>query len=292
MPDETPDPQSDPAGEPQEAPGGPTVPVVPGAMEVEVELDDFLDDSGETDEVPDPAAAVDADESGDGRITYDATPWAAETRTMLTSLLEGEGITHAWQGTEVTVHESDEEAVDRIITEVLAAAAPALDPAAPKVVYGVSGWSAALQTELVDALTDASVPFEWNVDGDLVVHASDEEQVEELLDALPDDEDGGGADDGLVLHETLDRLFVAADRLARKPTDARATVDAVEGSAALAAMSIPFGFDASAWDRLVGQASGLADALDGGDEEADAPAADADVAELAAALRSLVAQYV
>jgi len=42
----------------------------------------------------------------------------------------------------------------------------------------------------------------------------------------------------------------------------------------------------------VGQAAGLAAALDGGDEGADAPAEDGDVAELAWALRALVAQYV
>ena len=261
-----------------------------GSMTVEVELDDFLDDSGESVPVPDPEDSVDPDESGDGRITYDATPWAAETRTMLTSLLEAEGVAHAWQGTEVTVQEADEDVVDRLITEVLAAAAPALDPAAPKVVYEVSGWSAALQTELVDALTDAAVPFEWNVDGDLVVHAADEDQVEELFDALPDDEDeAGGSDDGLALHEVLDRLFVAVDRLGRKPNDARATVDAVEAADDLGRMGLPFGFDAPAWERLVGQAAGLAVALDGGSE---GPTGDHEVAELASALRSLVAQYV
>jgi hypothetical protein len=259
-----------------------------GSLTVEVELDDFLDDSGEQVPVPDAGDSVDPAESGDGRITYDATPWAAETRTMLTSLLEAEGVAHAWQGTEVTVLEADEEVVDRIVTEVLAAAAPALDPEAPKVVYEVSGWSAALQTELVDSLTDAAVPFEWNVDGDLVVHADDEDRVEELLDALPDDEDGG-ADDGLQLHEVLDRLFVAADRLGRKPSDARATVDAVESAADLGRMGLPFGFDAPAWERLVGQADGLAAALDGESAEATDDAA---VAELATALRTLVSQYV
>jgi len=54
-------------------------------------------------------------------------------------------------------------------------------------------------------------------------------------------------------------------------------------------MSLPFGFDAPAWDRLVAQAAGLAVALDGGVDE---PVDDAEVAELATALRSLVAQYV
>ena len=259
-----------------------------GSMTIEVEMDDYLDDSGESEPLPDAEAAVDLDESGDGRITYDATPWAAETRTMLTSLLEAEGIGHAWQGTEVTVLESDEDVVDRIITEVLAAAAPALDPAAPKVVYEVSGWSAALQTELVDALSDAGLPFEWNVDGDLVIHATDEDQVEALLDALPDDE-VGGVDDGLQLHEVLDRLFIASDRLGRKPTDARATVDAADAAADLAKMSLPFGFDAPAWERLVGQATSLAAALDGESEE---PTDDAEVAELASALKALVSQYV
>ncbi len=284
MPDESPDHESDPSDEQPGALDGLTGTVLPGSMEVEVELDDFLDDSGESQE---PAGTA----SGDGRVTYDATPWAAESRTMFTSLLEAEGVAHVWQGTEVTVHESDEDVVDRLVAEVLAAAGPALDPAAPKVVYEVAGWSAALQTELVDALTDAAVPFEWNVDGDLVVLADDEERVEALFDALPDDEEGGGADDGLLLHETLDQLFVAADRLARRPADARATVDAVEGAAALAAMSLPFGFDGPAWERLVGQATGLAAALDGG-EDAEGATDDADVAELATALRALVAQYV
>lgn len=290
MPDELPENPSDqPLSE--EAAADEAVAVLEGrdgSLTVEVELDDFLDDSGEYEPLPEPEDSVDPAESGDGRITYDATPWAAETRTMLTSLLEAEGVAHAWQGTEVTVHEDDEDVVDRIITEVLAAAAPALDPGAPKVVYEVSGWSAALQTELVDALTDASVPFEWNVDGDLVVHADDEERVEELLDALPDDEEGG-VDDGLMVHEVLDRLFVAADRLGRKPSDARATVDAVESAADLGRMALPFGFDAPAWERLVGQAAGLAAALDGGSGE---PADDGAVAALAGALRALVAQYV
>ena len=152
----------------------------------------------------------------------------------------------------------------------------------------MSGWSAPLQTELVAALSAAAVPFEWNVDGDLVVHAADEEQVEELLDALPDDE-AGGTDDGLMVHEVLDRLFVAADRPGRKPSDARATVDAVESAADLGRMALPFGFDAPAWERLVGQAAGLAAALDGESEE---PTDDAAVAELASAVRALVAQYV
>ncbi|MFM7068554.1 MAG: hypothetical protein ACKOYM_03745 [Actinomycetes bacterium] len=267
-----------------------------GTLAVELELDDFLDDSGEGGEVPhgDVGGVVDGD-----RITYDASPWAAESRTMLTSLLQGEGVAHAWQGTEVTVHAADEDLVDRLVAEVLAVAAPAFDPSAPKVVYEVGGWSDALQTELVDALVGAEVPFEWDAHGDLVVLAEDEARVEELLDALPDSDDDPDAAtvDGLAVHEVLDQLFVAADRLGRRPGDARATVNAVAAAERLAGMATPFGFDESSWGRLVDAASALGGALAGdrGDEDTagdDAPATDEAIATLATSVRELVAQYV
>lgn len=253
-----------------------------GSLTVELELDDFRDEAGED-------GLADEEPDEDDRVTYDASPWATESRTMLTSLLTAEGIVHAWQGTEVTVRAADEDRTDRLVAEVLAAAGPVLDPAAEKVVYEVAEWSVGLQTALADALLGAGVPFEWDTAGDLVVLATDEERVEELLDGLPElDEGAVSADDGLAVHEVLDRVFVAAGRLARRPNDARATVEVVEAATDLAATSVPFGFDESSWGRLVERTGALADALEG---EGD-PVADDAVAALAAEVRDLVAQYV
>ena len=262
-----------------------------GSLTVELELDDFRDEAGEDGFEPEVPA------EDDEWVVYDAAPWAAESRTMLTSLLSAEGVVHAWQGTELTVRGVDEDRVDRLVAEVLAAAGPALDPAAEKVVYEVAEWSVGLQTALADALLGAGVPFEWDTAGDLVVLAADEERVEELLDGLPEPDEGAvSADDGLAVHEVLDRVFVASGRLARRPNDARATLEVVEAAAELAATSVPFGFDESSWGRLVDRTGALADVLesDGDADAEDGPAAstDEDVARLAAEVRDLVAQYV
>ena len=76
---------------------------------------------------------------------------------------------------------------------------------------------------LVDALAEADLPYDFDVDGNLVVLADDEARVEELLDTVefPDalDADTKGGGDGLVAQEVLSDLFVAADRLRHHARD-------------------------------------------------------------------------
>jgi hypothetical protein len=110
-----------------------------------------------------------------------------------------------------------------------------------------------------------------------------------LLDALPEDDADTSADDGIAVHEVLDGLFVAAGRLAKKPTDARATVQVVDAANSLSAMALPFGFDDSAWSRLVQQAVLLADALRG---EGENVPNDSELGELASDVRDLVGTYI
>jgi hypothetical protein len=228
----------------------------------------------------------------EGEILYDCTTWAGESRAMLASLLDSRAVVHAWQGTTVSVREEDEEVVDELIDEVLASARPALDPDADKVVYEVGSWPAALLTSLADALTVADLPYEWDEQGDLVIYAEHEEEVEVILDQLPDPDDEDAAPgDGLVLHEVLDRLFVGSDRLVRKPDDAGAVVAVDEAVTDLERMPRPFGFESPQWKVLVGRAGSLRDALEaepGTDDALD----DRGLSELAAEIRELVRQYV
>ena len=128
-------------------------------------------------------------EPADGEVAYECATWAGESRELLASLLGTKEIVHAWQGTTLTVREEDEERVDALIDEVLASAHPALDPAADKLAYEVGTWPASLQTSLAEALTAANLPYEWDEQGDLVIYAEHEEQVEAILDDLPDPED-------------------------------------------------------------------------------------------------------
>lgn len=233
-------------------------------------------------------AGPDADE-----VTYDCTTWAGESRAMLAALLDSRGIDHVWQGTEVSVHVDDEDAVDALIEDVLASARPALDPAADKVVFEVGAWPAALQTSLADALTVAELPYEWDERGDLVVYAEHEEEVEAIVEQLPDPDDAElSADDGIAVHELLDRLFVAAGRLARRSDDAAGVVGVVDATAVLERTSLPFGFEAPQWRRLVGAAVQVRDALEAVDPEDPAALDDDELRDAAGELQDLLRRYV
>jgi hypothetical protein len=234
-------------------------------------------------------------EPGEEELVYDCTTWAGESRGLLASLLESQAIRHVWQGTVLTVLPEDEDAVDELIDEVMASARPALDPTAEKVVYEVGSWPAALQTMLADSLTVADLPYEWDERGDLVVYAEHEEEVEVILDDMPDPDDPDVAgevssDDGIAVHELLDALFLASGRLAGKD-DAAAMVAVDETVGTLERMAPPFGFEPPQWRTLVSRSIALRDALVAGPGD-DAELSDEELRAVAADVRDLVRQYV
>lgn len=253
---------------------------------------------GEDSDTADPAVGDTGEEArlrrrlGDDRVDYDCAPWAGESRALLASLLDSAGIDHAWQGTTLTVHAEDADDVDVLVDEVVAVAAPALSGEAPRVVYAVGGWPVAFQTELAEALTSVEVPYEWNEDGDLVVYEEHEEEVEAILEALPDPDDSDeviSADDGIAVHRVLDRLHAAARSLARDPHDAKAVVALDEAGADVARMAPPFGFSSVDWRSFVALVDELVDELHAeGAEAAD----DDGIAELATELRDVLDGYV
>lgn len=276
-------------------------------LDLDLELDLELDlDPDPQDEAGGDEPATIETELEQGQLAYDCAAWAGESRGLLASLLNTADIAHAWQGTTLTVRDEDEEAVDGLIDEVLAAARPALDPDAPKLVYEVGEWPVSLQTELADALTAADVPYEWDERGDLVVREQDEDAVAAVLDELPEpDDDEISADDGVAVHELFDSLFMAADRLARHPADASATVSVVDDAEVISRVALPFGFESAQWRRLVAEVAALRAAVSGepvpslGDDDAADPDQDAGVEaddetirSLAAALRDHLRQYV
>ena len=264
---------------------------------------DRLADELETDDVDVTVVGETDVEIEDGQLAYECNAWAAESRDLLDSLLTTKSIPHVWQGTTVTVREDDEAAVDALIDEVLASAGPSLDPAAAKVVYAVGAWPVALQTQLVDALAVDDIAYEWDENGDLVVLESDEDAVSAVIDELPDiDDEGVSSDDGVALHELFDTVFMASGRLAKHPSDASATVQVSDAADLLAQVALPFGFEPAQWRSLVATVAALREAISptaepAEDSQADSPARsgpadDAEIAELAAAARDTIRQYI
>jgi hypothetical protein len=227
----------------------------------------------------------------DDRLTYDCTAWSGESRTLLDAMLGSAGIVHSWQGTVLGVPPDDEDSVDTIIGQVLAAATVALDPGRDKVAYEVGTWSASLQSTLAEALSVADIPYEWDVNGDLVIYTDDEERAEEIFDGLPDPEDPElSSDDGVAVQDLLSTLFVASGHLAKKPTDADSVVDVADTTDQLERLSLPFGFEPAVWKNLVGLAASLRDALAEDDEELQL--SDDELKDKAKAVRDTVRQYV
>jgi len=233
--------------------------------------------------------ALDADP--EGHVAYELHTWAGESRVMLDALLTGEGIPHAWEGTDLVVPAFLEARVDELVDQVDATTLPTLDPEADKVVYELLDWEDALIERLAAALEELEVPFEFDVEGNLVVLADDEARVEDLLesiefpDALTPDLDAD-AEGGEEVSELLSELFLAADRLANHARNPEGVLGLVEAAGALEGTAVPFGFAPATWKDLVGQAVRLKEALETDSQTDDE--LEAHAAELRDALRRYV----
>ena len=220
------------------------------------------------------------DEQGEW-LAYELHEWASQTRSMLAQLLIADEVVHSWQGTTLLAHESVEVQVDALLEEVEAAANPELDPDAEQVAFEMAGWSGELQALLAERLGQAGVAHEFDVDGDLVCHEADEEQVELVIEDLlaRSAEEGLEELEGLEANDLLSALFEATDRLRRDIHDGSGVMGALEHGRRLAGVATPFGFAATAWASLREAAGDLADLLESDD------GTDEDIIDLASRLR-------
>ena len=144
-------------------------------------------------EPPIPAEAVGSEE--EEQLAYEFHDWAFESRRMLDQLMTSRHISHAWQGATMIVRADDESAVDDLVEEVEHATLPTLDAELEQVVYEMDGWTAEQQTVLSSRLGAEGIPHEFDANGDLVLHAADEDRVEALLDELEGSPMTASADD-------------------------------------------------------------------------------------------------
>jgi hypothetical protein len=227
------------------------------------------------------------DEDGD-QIAYELDDVDAPERFAIDRELADHGIVHAWDGTTLVVAPWDEAEVDRVLH---GDHEEGLDDDEDQLVYDIADWDAARRAELAATLEAAGIAHGFDEHGDLVVLAADEDQVDELVEAVefPDqleaEPDGAGALDAV---ELLGALFVAADRLKNDPTDSEGTLAAADASRVMAAMAPPFGFAPPLWEELTATATELRRLLETETETVDDDA----VVEAATKLRSALRPYV
>lgn len=228
------------------------------------------------------------------KVHYDVSGWNFDQRGELTEALADAALPHVWDGDELVVPEAVESAVDALFDElerVLGPFAVPLGDDDASTSFDLADWSAEDRAVLSDALIGSEVPHRW--EGTTVVVAADaEDAVDDLLDAIEAGEllalgDGeSGPPEG-----ALGAMYLAADRLAKDPDDARARADLRDLHPQLDAKHPPYGMAHRPWATAVGHVSALVDLIDG-----DGAAPDSDVGSdligVAQQLRSALRPYV
>ncbi len=207
---------------------------------------------------------------------------------MASQLLVADGVVHSWQGTTLTVHESDEELVDNLLEEVQVAGRRSLDEDSPKTAFEMAGWDLDLRDVLVQRLVGTGVPHEFDDEGDLVIHEVDEEQVDMIIDEVLAREQEHDLEKlvGLEANDLLSELFLATDRLRRDTGNASGVLGVIKHGERLAGAASPFGFEPAEWSKLRESAALLVDLLQEERPQSDLIAEQADA--LREALRELV----
>ena len=221
------------------------------------------------------------DSEASGYLVYELNEWARESRLMVQQLLEANEVPFVWESTNLVVPAPFEAQADAAIAQVEATALPALDPDADKLLYELDEWTDEEVAQLVDALAGGDIPYDFDVDGNLIVLADDEDAVEALLDsvefpdALDADDDDGDGDAGPTGQDLMSELFVAADRLRHHARDHEGVLGFIVAAAAIQEVRLPYGFEPAVWKRIVEGADALRAAIeddDVGDEDIEAQA--------------------
>jgi hypothetical protein len=241
------------------------------------------------------------------RVHYDLANWSFEQMAELAAALADAEIRHAWDGNELIVPESAEEATDDIVAQVEMRLGMAVENTsetprepiplpedAPSTEYDLAEWEQSERDLITSHLVARGLPFRWEEDV-LLVGTDDEELVDTILDdvendegiELPDEDEDGGGDADRLPFETLTTFFLAGDRLQRNPLDADGLEQLLSATAVADPDRPPYGVDKRLWHRMCELADELAAALVDGDEP--------DVVEtqaVAAELHDLLRPYV
>jgi hypothetical protein len=228
------------------------------------------------------------------KVHYDVDAWTFDQQAELSEAMAEAFIPHGWDGTELVVPESHEAKVDAIFERLEQELGPfpiVLEEDAASTEFNLDEWTDADRKVLTESLVDSEVPHRW--EGLTVVVAADaEDSVDDLLDAIEGGElmnaDESGANE--PPEGALSTIFLAADKLAKDPVDAKSRKQLIEMHDLVDKKYPPYALAPRTWSGAVAGVERLvtrfmADAQGHGDS-------DSDVIELAQELRSLLRPYV
>ena len=229
------------------------------------------------------------------KVHYDLSAWGFDARAELSERLADGDLAHGWDGDELIVPEELESQVDVLCEEIeeeLGPFAIVLEADEESTEFGLDEWTDADRKVLTEALVASEVPHRW--EGTTVIVAADaEDAVDDLLDAIEAGELLAAGDDGVEPPDNvLSTLFLAADRLAKDPTDLSSRRTLIDLQGELDRRHPPYAFNPRVWVQALDGQQAIIDRIHA---EATGPEDDgeaSDVIGLAQELRSLLRPYV
>lgn len=225
-----------------------------------------------------PTPVTKVGEADEEQLVYDLHEWSWEARSLMASFMFAEELIHGWQGASLVVREADEEKVDELVARVNEAGMPSLDPSEPQMEYEIDDLTDEQTSALTSLLTQAGIPYEFNMDGNLVFHEKDESKVEEVVDQWVETEtESGGAGEfgeglpSVHVPELLGTLYDMSGRLIQNIGDVRATDDLVMSVERLYQLELPYGFTREDWRKVREVSAELSKMLLGDDFDAGEP---------------------
>lgn len=221
--------------------------------------DEADDDETADDEAPDVLPAPTVSTDADGRAVYDLTGWPRDTLAQLDAMISAVGVDRVWQGSELVVRSMDRPDTDDAIDELILESGAVDELGDEKVRYDISGWPAAHKASLVQSLAVAQIRFRWDRDHNLLVAAADEDEVDDIFEAMPDPDDDDAEVSGIGVQQLLSRAYAAVDVLYKHPNSTANESKLIEAVGQMEWVGVPFGFEPRDWHRLVAEAAMVRD---------------------------------
>ena len=220
-----------------------------------------------------PTPVTKVGEAEEEQLVYDLHEWSWEARSLMASFMYAEELIHGWQGASLVVREADEERVDALVARVNEAGMPSLDPNEPQMEYEIEDLTDEQTSALTSLLTQSGIPYEYDIDGNLVFHEKDEQRVEEVVDQWVEAEAEAGSENefgesspSVHVPELLGTLYDMSGRLIQSIGDVRATDELLAAVERLHDLDLPFGFTREDWRKVRGASAELSELLRGDDD--------------------------
>lgn len=212
-----------------------------------------------------PTLPEDVGSEDEEQLAYELHEWSGEGRRVLDGMLTTSEVAHSWQGATLIVRDADESKVDDAVRQAELATMPTLDSEQESMVYELDQYNDEHRTRLVERLGLAGIPHEFDAAGDLVVHESDEEAIDEIFETLTDEPEEayvfGDGVDGVDPHNVISDMFLAVNKLRRNAGDSRNMMDFATASELAEELALPFGFSGADWREILDETGDLRGAL-------------------------------